>query len=67
MKCIAVFLVLSMVLLMAEPGECFWKWIAGHVVNGISGIIKGGAEDQLDKRSIDYNPGPPPPGPPSFH
>lgn len=34
MKCTAVFLVLFMVVLMAEPGECIWGLIAHGVGHG---------------------------------
>ncbi|XP_029984227.1 pleurocidin-like peptide WF3 [Sphaeramia orbicularis] len=64
MKCTAVFLVLSMVVFMADPGECRWGWLlrgaqfAGKMLHG---IVKehGEAEnqqDQLDKRGVDYRP-----------
>nr|ACE78289.1 piscidin-like peptide [Larimichthys crocea] len=63
MKCTALFLVLSLVVLMAEPGECIWGLIAhgvGHVGRLIHGLIRGhGAEEQhvqLDKRSLSYDP-----------
>ncbi|XP_044024458.1 pteroicidin-alpha-like [Siniperca chuatsi] len=63
MKCIVVFLVLSMVVLMAEPGEGF----IGALIHGIHSLIKGKQnvaeqqeqQEQLDKRSVDYNPGQP--------
>ncbi|KAA8582832.1 hypothetical protein FQN60_015378 [Etheostoma spectabile] len=45
MKCIALFLVLSLVVLMAEPGEGFWGML-------ISGAIHGLTLHQPDERSI---------------
>uniref|UniRef100_UPI0037E9AD05 pleurocidin-like peptide WF3 n=1 Tax=Semicossyphus pulcher TaxID=241346 RepID=UPI0037E9AD05 len=64
MKCIVVFLVLSLVVLMAEPGECFFKHLL-HVGNMIHGLLSGHhhaeqqqqQEEQFDKRGIDYRPG----------
>nr|ASW20416.1 piscidin [Argyrosomus regius] len=63
MKFTAVFLVLFMVVLMAEPGECIWGLIAhgvAHVGSMIHGLIHNhGAEEQqeqLDKRSLSYDP-----------
>ncbi|XP_069579591.1 pteroicidin-alpha-like [Brachyistius frenatus] len=61
MKCIVVFLVLSMVVAMAEPGECFLGLLF-HAGKAIHQLITGKAkmedqQQQLDKRSVDYNPG----------
>ncbi|KAL6096137.1 uncharacterized protein ACO6RY_09903 [Pungitius sinensis] len=50
MKCITVFLVLSLVVLMAEPGECFIH----HLVNGLFSVgenihrlISGGLKEMM--------------------
>ncbi|XP_045916245.1 pleurocidin-like peptide WF3 [Micropterus dolomieu] len=67
MKCIVIFLVLSMVVLMAEPGEGFLGTLlhgAVHVSKILHGIMGGDhgvqeQEEQLDKRSTDYNSGRP--------
>nr|SSC14273.1 Piscidin [Channa striata] len=67
MKCTVAFLVLSMVVLMAEPGECILGMLfhgALHVGKLIHGLIQQHGQqedqlDQLDKRSIDYNAGRP--------
>nr|WUV41184.1 antimicrobial peptide-like protein [Paralichthys olivaceus] len=60
MKFAAAFLVLFMVILMAQPGECFWSTLyhAGHLIHG---LIHGKVYDvqELDKRSVDYRPGRP--------
>uniref|UniRef100_A0A3Q3N4Y3 Uncharacterized protein n=1 Tax=Mastacembelus armatus TaxID=205130 RepID=A0A3Q3N4Y3_9TELE len=64
MKFTIIFLVLSMVVLMAEPGECILGMLfhgALHVGKLIHGLIHGNGkyEEKLDKRSVDYNPGQP--------
>nr|AMB38762.1 piscidin-1 [Oplegnathus fasciatus]BAM99884.1 piscidin [Oplegnathus fasciatus] len=67
MKCIVIFLVLSMVVLMAEPGEGFLGMLLHGVGHAIHGLIHGKQnveeqqqqQEQLDKRSVDYNPGQP--------
>ncbi|CAB1442205.1 unnamed protein product, partial [Pleuronectes platessa] len=62
MKLAAAFLVLFMVVLMAEPGECFIGVLikgAIHGVKAIHGLIRGHSYDEqqeLDKRSVDDNP-----------
>nr|AFV40526.1 antimicrobial peptide piscidin [Sciaenops ocellatus] len=66
MKCTAVFLVLFMVVLMAEPGECIWGLIAhgvAHVGSLIHGLVNGNhggnqaeeQQEQLNKRSLSYD------------
>ncbi|XP_078130494.1 pleurocidin-like peptide WF3 [Sander vitreus] len=56
MKCIALFLVLSLVVLMAEPGECIWGMLfrgAIHAGRAIHGLIKrrhGETEEQALER-----------------
>eukprot|EP00064_Thunnus_orientalis_P014144 superscaffoldBa00002422_g14185 len=65
MKCTVVFLVLSMVVLMAEPGESFVGLIvkgAFHAGKWIHRLVRkhrgrGFEQEQLDKRSFDYNAG----------
>uniref|UniRef100_A0A3Q3XC96 Uncharacterized protein n=1 Tax=Mola mola TaxID=94237 RepID=A0A3Q3XC96_MOLML len=52
MKCLVLFLVLSMVVLMAEPGECIFGLIFRGITRGTVGFLM-----QLEKRSIDYNTG----------
>nr|AKA60776.1 piscidin 3 precursor [Epinephelus coioides]WEI47384.1 piscidin [Epinephelus coioides] len=68
MKCTVVFLVLSMVVFMAEPGECIFGLLlhgAIHVGKLIHGLVRRHGEEQLDdleqldKRALDYNPGRP--------
>ncbi|XP_070781423.1 pleurocidin-like peptide WF3 [Enoplosus armatus] len=64
MKCIVVFLVLSMVVLMAEPGECFIGGLIHGAISGIHSLIHGvdkvaEQQEQLDKRSVGDNPGQP--------
>ncbi|XP_006805733.1 pleurocidin-like peptide WF3 [Neolamprologus brichardi] len=72
MKCTVVFLVLSMVILMAEPGECIWdavfhgaKHFLHRLVNGpgVKDAVKDVQQKQeqqkdqeLDKRAISYHP-----------
>ncbi|XP_075940412.1 pteroicidin-alpha-like [Anarhichas minor] len=62
MKCIALFLVLSLVVLMAEPGEGFFHHIFGghfhhhkHVPHGCIGKAQD-QQEQLAKRSFDADP-----------
>nr|WKU84760.1 piscidin 3 [Lateolabrax japonicus] len=67
MKCTVIFLVLSMVVLMAQPGEGFFGMLihgAIHAGKVIHGLIHGKEkvemqQEQLDKRGIDYNQGQP--------
>nr|BAM99885.1 moronecidin [Oplegnathus fasciatus] len=55
MKCITLFLVLSMVVLMAEPGEAFFH----HIFNGLVGVGKTihrlitGGRNQQDQKELD--------------
>uniref|UniRef100_A0A3Q4H115 Moronecidin-like n=1 Tax=Neolamprologus brichardi TaxID=32507 RepID=A0A3Q4H115_NEOBR len=72
MKCTVVFLVLSMVILMAEPGECIWDAVFhGGIVfekalvngPGVKDAVKDVQQKQeqqkdqeLDKRAISYHP-----------
>uniref|UniRef100_A0A672FCH9 Uncharacterized protein n=1 Tax=Salarias fasciatus TaxID=181472 RepID=A0A672FCH9_SALFA len=65
MKWMMVFLVLSMVVLMAQPGECIFGLIFKglyHVGKTIHGLIRRHGQDdqlvelQLDKRSVEYRP-----------
>ncbi|XP_068564584.1 pteroicidin-alpha-like [Cebidichthys violaceus] len=61
MKCITLFLVLSLVVLMAEPGECFFHHIFGGLVQlgkSIHGLIQrrrhGAMEEQQElERAFD--------------
>ncbi|XP_030577948.1 moronecidin-like [Archocentrus centrarchus] len=55
MKCTVLFLVLSMVVLMSEPGDAFIHHIFGgivHVAKTIHGLIHGGGnkEQQLEQQ-----------------
>ncbi|KAK2889964.1 hypothetical protein Q8A73_018264 [Channa argus] len=68
MKLTVAFLVLSMVVIMAEPGECFFGTILKGAFHGtlllklLHLLAHGQKEDQqeqLDTRSIDYNAGRP--------
>ncbi|XP_043962111.1 dicentracin-like [Gambusia affinis] len=61
MKCTTLFLVLSMVVLMAQPGECIFGWIikgVSHVVGHIHRAIHGKgkvAEEQADQQQLDQD------------
>ncbi|XP_068564583.1 pteroicidin-alpha-like [Cebidichthys violaceus] len=53
MKCITLFLVLSLVVLMAEPGECFFHHIFGglvHLGKSIHGLITGGRSEAMKEQ-----------------
>ncbi|KAM4521610.1 pleurocidin-like peptide WF3 [Odontesthes bonariensis] len=53
MKCAVVFLVLSMVVLMAEPGECFFGRIFRGIYHGVRRLVHGKenlAEDQVEQQ-----------------
>nr|QBO55773.1 piscidin-2 [Oreochromis niloticus] len=71
MKCAAVFLMLSMVILMAEPGECIWDAIFHGAKHFLHRLVNPGGKDpvkdvqqkqeqqkdqELDKRAISYHP-----------
>nr|AAQ16622.1 pleurocidin-like peptide WFYT [Pseudopleuronectes americanus] len=62
MKLAAAFLVLFLVVLMAEPGESFLGFLfhgIRHGIKAIHGMIHGNSLDEmqeLDKRSFDDNP-----------
>ncbi|KAK5852674.1 hypothetical protein PBY51_006524 [Eleginops maclovinus] len=62
MKCITVFLVLSMVVLMAEPGEAFFHHIIGGLIEmgkHIHGLIHGKEfkamqeQDMMEQRAFE--------------
>ncbi|XP_047243737.1 pleurocidin-like peptide WF3 [Girardinichthys multiradiatus] len=59
MKGAALFLVLSMVVLMAQPGECIFGWIAkgiGALARHIHGAIHGKeklTKEQADQQQLD--------------
>uniref|UniRef100_A0A3P9PTR8 Uncharacterized protein n=1 Tax=Poecilia reticulata TaxID=8081 RepID=A0A3P9PTR8_POERE len=59
MKCTTLFLVLSMVVLMAQPGDCIFGWIMNgihHAVKGIHSLIHGkAAEEQADQQQLDQD------------
>ncbi|CAN9507523.1 unnamed protein product [Ophioblennius macclurei] len=64
MKSTVLFLVLSMVVLMAQPGECIFGLIVRglvHAGKAIHGLIHGANDKvevvELDKRSVEYRPG----------
>ncbi|XP_070843680.1 pleurocidin-like peptide WF3 [Chaetodon trifascialis] len=62
MKYTAAFLVLFMIVLMAEPGECIFGLLfnVGKLIHGLITRRRGMdvQEVQLDKRSLeDYRPG----------
>nr|AGA16545.1 piscidin-2 [Oreochromis niloticus] len=71
MKCAAVFLMLSMVILMAEPGECIWDAIFHGAKHFLHRLVNGPPFlrqflqvvfvlvvflVELDKRAISYHP-----------
>ncbi|XP_061785773.1 pleurocidin-like peptide WF3 [Nerophis lumbriciformis] len=62
MKCTAAFLVLFMVVLMAEPGECIFGLIF-HGIKAIHELIHGHGDfeeqEQMNKRSVEFMPGRP--------
>nr|QEM39057.1 moronecidin [Sebastiscus marmoratus] len=49
MRFITLFLVLSMVVLMAEPGEAFFR----HIVGAISRIFGQKQRDMADQQELD--------------
>uniref|UniRef100_A0A3Q2QNJ2 Uncharacterized protein n=1 Tax=Fundulus heteroclitus TaxID=8078 RepID=A0A3Q2QNJ2_FUNHE len=50
MKSTAAFLVLSMVVLLAQPGECFF----GHIIKSIGGYFLNIFKKTKLKRKIDF-------------
>uniref|UniRef100_A0A3B3CP40 Dicentracin-like n=2 Tax=Oryzias melastigma TaxID=30732 RepID=A0A3B3CP40_ORYME len=51
MKCTTIFLVLSMVVLMAQPGEGFFGWLIkglGHGISAIHKAVNGNSKDLED-------------------
>ncbi|XP_041831962.1 dicentracin-like [Melanotaenia boesemani] len=53
MKCTVVFLVLSMVVMMAEPGECIFGLLVHAAIKGIHHLINGKeklADEQADQQ-----------------
>uniref|UniRef100_A0A8C3AYF2 Uncharacterized protein n=1 Tax=Cyclopterus lumpus TaxID=8103 RepID=A0A8C3AYF2_CYCLU len=50
MKCITLFLVLSLVVLMAEPGECFFF---GHILHGLFDHDAMAEQQKLEQRVFD--------------
>uniref|UniRef100_A0AAQ4S3U8 Uncharacterized protein n=1 Tax=Gasterosteus aculeatus aculeatus TaxID=481459 RepID=A0AAQ4S3U8_GASAC len=57
MKCITVFLVLSLVILMAEPGECFFHHILGGLLSvghHIHSLIRGARQEaKMEQRELE--------------
>uniref|UniRef100_A0A3Q0RIY3 Uncharacterized protein n=1 Tax=Amphilophus citrinellus TaxID=61819 RepID=A0A3Q0RIY3_AMPCI len=58
MKCTVIFLVLSMVILLAQPGECILGMILAGAAHSTFMLIHGKqnleAQEQLDKRGLNY-------------
>ncbi|XP_037541870.1 moronecidin [Nematolebias whitei] len=55
MKCAVMFLVLSMVVLMAQPGEGFWHVLAGAATHLASHFLNNRgetAEEQADQQQL---------------
>uniref|UniRef100_A0A3Q2X658 Moronecidin-like n=3 Tax=Haplochromini TaxID=319058 RepID=A0A3Q2X658_HAPBU len=58
MKCIVAFLVLSMVTLMAEPGECIWDAVFHGGIDAVKDVQQKQEQQkdqELDKRAISYH------------